>query len=270
MKELSLILSVFILLGSSCIKSKERSAQASKDYALVLSNISEVTPLIAHTIQSQAYLMDRIRSGNDTINSCANYLYISGDTVDINNENVVVEILFSQCVDFDGVLKNGSLVLNISDYFDVDSAECTVVLSDFSINNNIFSGNLKLKRKGSNQFEITTSDIKVGVGTRQISYAGRWLCNMGTGGDVTLLYDNLLEIEEEGKLVDRFGAAVQTIGTGLIRNMSCNWFNLGVSELEDENEEGESQILDFGDGSCDNIATVSLAEYEVSFAIGQQ
>jgi hypothetical protein len=267
MKKLLLILSLFILLGSSCTKSKERSSQAAKDYALVLSNISEVTPLIVHTIQSQAYVMDRIRNNSDTLNSCASYLYIAGDTVDIENGNVVIEVLFSQCMDFDGVLKNGSLIVNISNYFDVDSAECTVQLTDFSINNNIFSGTLNLKRKGSNEFEITTNNVNVIVGTKQISYEGTWLCTMGTGADVGLLYDNLLEVEEIGELVDKFGSLVQTIGSDLHRDLTCNWFNQGIAELEDS--EGESQILDFGDGSCDNVATVTLAEFEVDFAIGQ-
>ncbi len=267
MKELSLILSFIILLATGCTKSEEKSSQGAKDYAIVMSNIADVAPLVVHTIQSQSYVLGRIRNNSDTLNSCANYQYISGDTVDIENGNVNLEILFSQCVDFDGALKNGSLLLNISNYFDVDSATCSVILSDFSINNNIFSGTLNLKRKGSNQFEIVANNVNVVIGTRQISYEGSILCTMGTGGDAMLLYDNLLEIEEEGELVDRFGAVFQTIGTGLVRDLSCNWISEGLSELEDV--EGDSQILNFGNGFCDNVATVTLAEFEANFAIAQ-
>lgn len=267
MKVLSFILLVLILSGASCTKSEERSTQASKDYALVLTDVSRVVPLVIHTIQSQSYVLERIRSSEDTLNSCASYIYIAGDTVDINNGNVVLEMLFSQCIDFDGALKNGSLILNISDYFDVDSANCSVQLTDFSINNNIFTGTLGLKRKGSNQFEVSASNLKVFVGTKQITYQGTWLCEIGTGGDVALLYDNSLKVEEEGQLIDRYGGTAQIIGSNLMRDFSCDWFSLGLVELEDE--EGESQILDFGNGTCDDVGIITTGENDVTFAIGQ-
>lgn len=267
MKALCFIMLGFVLIATGCTKSKERSLQASKDYALVMTDISQVVPLIIHTIQSEGYALERMRTSLDTLNSCATYSYVSGDTVDISNENVVMEMLFTQCIDFDGSLKNGSLILNISNYFDVDSATCSVQLTNFSINSNIFSGTLNVKRKGSNQLEILASNVKVIIGTREVSYQGTWLCEMGTGGNVFYLYDNLLQVEEEGELVDRYGAAAMTIGTNLDRDLSCNWFGAGVVELEDQ--EGESQILDFGSGTCDNTATSISGENEVSFSIGQ-
>lgn len=267
MKVLSFILVTLMLIGASCTKSTERSIQASKDYALIMTDISLIVPLVAHTVQSKGYVMDRIRSAQDSLNSCASYLYVSGDTVDITNQNLVIEVLYSQCVDFDGAHKNGSLMLNISNYFDVDSATCSVQLKDFSINNNIFSGVINFKRKGSDEFEVSATGMQIFVGTKQILYKGSWRCEMGTGTSASFLFDNLIEVEELGTLEDRFGNVFQTIGSGLVRDLSCNWFGSGVVELEDA--EGESQILDYGSGSCENVATITSVENDINFAIGQ-
>jgi hypothetical protein len=253
-------------LISGCRKSKEKSIQASKDYALVQTNISYVAPLIIHTVQSQNYMMDRIRSGQDTLNSCASYNYISGDTVDIASQNLTVEILFSQCMDFDNALKNGSLIIELENYFDADSAMCFVKFDDFSLNDNIISGNLALQRLGGNNFEVITSNLIIFVETRQIKYAGKLKFNMGTGSDALRLYDNNLTIQEEGEITDRFGNFSQTIGTDLIRSLSCNWFGEGLVEIEDV--DGDSQILDFGLGTCDNLGYITYANEEIEFAFG--
>ncbi len=264
MIRLSFIFITLLLVFSSCVKSKEKNVQASKDFALVQTNISYIAPLVIHTIQSQAYFIERMRSNMDTLNATGVYNYISGDTVDIANENVIFEILYTQSIDIDEAFKNGSLIVEFDNYFDIDSAECSISMTDFSINNHIVSGTMTVKRIGSNQFEIKTNNFKVFIGTRQISYQGVLTCNMGTGSASSLLYDNQLEVDETGMLVDRFGALVQTIGTQLKRNFSCNWYATGITEIEDA--EGNSQILDFGNGTCDNLGLISSGDTEINFA----
>ena len=258
---------LLVFLLTNCRKSKEKSIQSSKDYALVQTNISLVAPLVIHTIQSRSYLLERLRSNEDTLNSCAAYTYIQGDTVDISNQNVQFEILFVNCIDFDGALKNGSLIVTLDNYFDVDSAFCSVLLDNFSINDNIMSGSITLKRIGSNNFELVSSNIKVIVETRQISFTGKSTVNLGTGVDTELLYDNAFDLQDEGSLVDRFGNLSLCLATDLKRNFSCNWITSGFVELEDI--DGDSQILDFGNGICDNLGSITYAEEEVTFAIGQ-
>ena len=267
MNRLIYIFVLITLLFTNCRKSKEKSIQSSKDYALVQTNISHIAPLVIHTIQSQNYLLKRLRTAEDTLNSCANYTYLQGDTVDIAVQNVKFEILFVNCIDFDGALKNGSLIVDLENYFDVDSAVCNVLLDNFSINGNIMSGNISLKRIGSNNFEVQTSNVKVFVETRQISYDGKLTLNLGTGNDIQLLYDNNLAAQEEGALVDRFGNLSLSLGNDLERNFTCNWITSGFVELEDS--DGDSQVLDFGIGVCDNIGVITFAEEEVTFAIGQ-
>ncbi len=254
-----------VLLLSSCVKSKERDLQTSKDYALVQNNLSMVVPLVVHSVQSKSYVLDKINSEEDTLNSCAEYHYVSGDTVDITNENVVFEILFSQCYDKDLAKKNGSLMVNIDKYFNTDSAICNLTFDAFSINDNIMQGDIRIKRINGGLFEVSSSNLTVIVGTRSIKYEGTFEMTMGTGQQTDLLYDNTFTLQDEGTILNRFGVLNNFIGTDIRRQMTCNYISSGLVVLDDNSE--NTQILDFGDSTCNNIATVTSAENEVSFGM---
>ena len=71
MKKASVLIFGMVLLLTSCVKSKERDLQTSKDYALIQNNLSMVVPLVIHSVQSKSYVLDKINSEEDTLNSCA-------------------------------------------------------------------------------------------------------------------------------------------------------------------------------------------------------
>lgn len=254
MKKVLLYL-VLILLAASCNRTKEKSIQPARDYILIQEGLSNVIPLIIHTGQSNNYLMDRIRHGLDTLNSCASYTYLGGDTVDINVEPVQYEINYNQCEDYDGELKNGSLMCILNDYFNVDSSSCFVNFDSFSINNNILVGSVLIKRNGGNNYKIITSNLKLIIGTREINYTGTVYYTLSTGSNIDWLYDNQLIVTDKGSLNDRYSQEVTVNNAGIIKNLSCEWFSEGFVELEDESK--ESIVLDYGDGSCDNKGVVT-------------
>lgn len=245
----------------SCNRNTEKSIQPARDYVLIQEGLSNVIPLIIHTGQSQTYLMDNFHAGFDTLNSCASYVYLTGDTLDITNDPIQYEITFSQCTDHDEELKNGSLQCILYDYFNVDSSSCFVSFDAFSINNNILSGSVTIKRTSGNNYKISTSNLKLIVGTREINYSGSLFYNMSTGGDVNLLYDNDITVSDAGSLNDRYSNDYTVNNEGISKSLSCNWFNQGFVELEDI--EGESIVLDYGAGACDNHATVTYSGDDV-------
>lgn len=245
----------------SCNRNTEKSIQPARDYILIQEGLSNVVPLIIHTGQAESYLMNTFHAGSDTLNSCANYAYLAGDTLDITNDPIQFEISFSQCTDHDNELKNGSLQCILYDYFNVDSSSSFVTFDAFSINNNILSGSLNIKRIGGNNYKVSTSNLKLIVGTREINYSGSLYYNMSTGSDVNLLYDNAITVIDAGSLNDRYGNDYTVNNEGISKNLSCNWFNNGFVELEDV--EGESIVLDYGAGACDNHATVTYSGDDV-------
>lgn len=245
----------------SCNRTKERSIQPAKDYALLHQNLSEIIPIVIHTGQSHSYLVDRLRSGTDTLNSCATYHYLQGDTVDISQSPVQFEITFSQCYDFDNELKNGTLKCIQYEYFNVDSSNCFVTFDAFSLNGNLISGSFNLRKQDGNNYKISTSNLEIIVGTRAIRYQGAMTYQMSTGAYVDLLYDNSLVVIDNSVLTDRYGTEVEIRNEGIGKSLACKWFSSGFVELEDN--EAESIVLDFGTGSCDNDATVTNTNEDI-------
>lgn len=248
-----------LLIG--CNRNSERSIQPARDYALMQEGLSNVIPLVIHTGQSETYLLGVLEAGVDTLNSCATYLYLDGDTLDITNEPIQYEVTFSQCIDHDEELKNGSLQCIQYDYFNVDSSSCFVTFDAFSIDNHILNGSMNIRRIDGNNYKISTANLKLIVGTREVNYSGSLFYNMGTGSDVNLLYDNSVVMSDAGSLNDRYGNNYVVNNEGISKILSCNWFNTGFVELEDI--EGESIILDYGAGACDNQATVTYSGKDI-------
>lgn len=254
-------ISLLSLTLYSCNRNTERSIQPARDYVLMHEGLSNVIPLVIHTGQSQTYLLDVLNYGADTLNSCASYVYLAGDTLDITNSPMQYEISFSQCSDMDHELKNGNLSCILYDYFNVDSASCFVSFDAFSVNNNILSGSLTIKRTGGNAYRVSTTNLKLIIGTREINYAGAIIYNMGTGGNVNLLLDNFIMVSDEGSLNDRYGNDFTINNEGISKELNCDWFNDGFVELEDV--DGESIVLDYGAGSCDNNGTVTYSGEDI-------
>lgn len=260
MRLLSLIIFITILMVS-CNRTSEKSIQPAKDYILFQEGLSNVIPLLIHTAQSQNYLLQVLHNGQDTLNSCANYVYLDGDTLDITIDPMQYEITFSQCTDLDEELKNGTLQCILYDYFNVDSSSCFVSFDGFSINDNILSGSITIKRIDGNEYKISTSNLKLIVGTREINYEGSLNYSMSTGGSVNLLFDNFIAVRDQGALNDRYGHDFMINTESISKALSCKWFNGGFVELEDT--DGESIVLDYGAGACDNSATVTYSGEEV-------
>ncbi|MCB9195639.1 MAG: hypothetical protein H6600_06090 [Flavobacteriales bacterium] len=260
MKILPIVFLISIVL-IGCNRTAEKSLQPARDYILIQEGLSNVVPLLIHTGQSQAYLHDVLSSGMDTLNSCATYTYLDGDTIDISVNPMQYEITYSQCNDYDQELKNGTLQCILYEYFNVDSADCFVAFDAFSINDNILSGSITIKRIGGNDYKISTSNLKLIIGTREINYSGSLFYSMGTGGNANLLYDNYISVSDEGSLNDRYGNDFTVNTEGISKELNCEWFNGGFVELEDI--EGESIVLDYGAGACDNSATVTYSGEDV-------
>lgn len=260
MRVLLLIFALGLIIVS-CNRNTEKSIQPARDYILIQEGLSNVLPLVIHTGQSESYLLEALSNGFDTLNSCATYIYLDGDTLDITNNPMQFEIAFSQCNDMDGELKNGSLQCILYDYFNVDSSSCFVTFDAFSLNNNILSGSLTIKRVGGNSYKIATTNLKLIVGTREINYEGSLLYSMGTGSDVNFLYDNFISVNDEGSLNDRYGDVFTINNDGISKELDCEWFNNGFVELEDV--DGESIVLDYGAGTCDEHATVTYSGEDI-------
>ena len=74
------------------------------------------------------------------------------------------------------------------------------------------------------------------------------------------IFDDVWEVEHDANGVNRLGTAYEvTTTTMLRRELDCRWLTMGVLELK---QDGQPDVtLDYGAGTCDNKATLSIGSY---------
>ncbi len=266
MKKQTLILLIVLTALTSCLKkSKNKNIQPSKDYTLMQANLSRIIPLIIQVATSRTDFVNHLTVGGDTINTCASLNYVSGDTLDIAQENVKFNMMFSNCYDLDGHLKNGTVKCNLSDYFINANATCNVTFYDFSIEGHQLNGSVFITKTGLNDYQLMLDNVTQQIGTRYISYSGQVNYAFVRGANDTIISDDILYVIDNGALLDRFGNLSNINNPSMARNLNCSWFSSGLVEIVDK--ENNTQVLDFGNGSCDNKATITFNDEITAFSM---
>jgi len=266
MKKQTLIFLFVLIAFSSCLKkSKDKNIQPSKDYSLLQVNLSRVIPLVIQVANSRTDFVDHLIVGGDTINTCAALNYVSGDTIDISQGNVRFNMMFSNCYDFDGLLKNGTIRCDLSDYFINSNATCKVTFFDFSISGHQLNGAVLITKTGLNDYQLTLDNVTQQVGTRYIGYSGQVNYAFVRGINDTIISDDILYVIDNGVLSDRFGNLSTINNPSMARNLDCSWFSSGLVEIVDN--DNNTQVLDLGNGDCNNKATITFNDEVTAFSM---
>ncbi len=141
----------------------------------------------------------------------------------------------------------------------------SVTFEDFSIDGNQLEGSksvVKIKENENGNKEAThTVDLTMTLSTGEVvSLEGTRIREKIEGDDTFLRGDDVYLISGNWKFVNKNG--VEFIGNiieKLRREYACKYIVSGVTEIS---KNGNVYTLDFGDGSCDNKATLTNADGE--------
>ena len=199
------------------------------------------------------------RISNETNNaaSCA--------TITVNNATpgVFSKVFFidygTGCT-FNGVTRSGSMTVTISNYVMSNGSIMTIQRGDdYYINGR--------KIEGTIVYENTTTQVEIPQWTRTISngkitnLSGEVFNHNGTrtvkqiaGVNTILFLDNIYEITSGTHTISKLGGSslTTTVAAPLIKKYACNNISQGQLDLQGSFLDG---ILDYGDNTCDNLAT---------------
>lgn len=193
-------------------------------------------------------------------------------TVDFGDEN---------CTGRDGKERRGKLIYTITDWYRNTGSVIEVTPENYHVNDHLVEGkrtssNLGANAEGQIEFEIKVVDGKVTTPEGDIilwesTRTRTWVegqetnfftldsNNMWMGWDG--ITDDVYEITGTGKGTTRSNIDYDVeITTPLRVQLDCRWVTKGVITLTPDGYEGRS--LDYGEGDCDNKATVSIGEEE--------
>jgi hypothetical protein len=250
---------LIIFVAASCRKREiDKDIQPSVDYMLIQNNLARIVPLVIHTVNNKERLNVIFADSIDTLNSCAKYFYVSGDTVDINNQDIEFKITFDMCMDADSVLKNGTVNCKIDNYLKFDGGLCRISFDDFSINGNELEGVIFITKKPGNEFTLQTIQLFQRFGTRRILYNGKMDYSMSYGALNDEMNDDVLTSADNGILTDIYNNEAEISNPGIRKSLGCSYFTNGLVEIV--NDENVTQVLDIGNGACDNEIEITFED----------
>lgn len=182
-------------------------------------------------------------------------------TVEETETTITTTIVFTgECEDKDGNVITGTIT-RVREKAD-GSRTKTVTFTDLSINGRVVNGTKQYtftEENGNGNPEMTGSvDITVETEDGTVSKVGTRTVEITAGGDTYFWFDDEKTITGSSTYTNADGNTFSiTITTALVKPAECRYIASGVKEF---NRNGEITTIDFGDGTCDDVATKTLPD----------
>ena len=157
----------------------------------------------------------------------------------------------------------GKVIITQTDDIKVLGAARTLTFDNFFIEGVKIEGSKTITNAGLNvaglpTFNITAEETLTFPSGAQATHMANRTRTMIEGFGTTTRLDDVWTIEGSASGVNRNGDAYTvTITKALVKKNPCAWIGEGTIEFS---KDGVTRSLDFGDGSCDRDATLTLAD----------
>jgi hypothetical protein len=197
-----------------------------------------------------------------------------------NFPNRVITMDFGTgCTDLHGVTRRGKIVTTLTDTLRRPGSIATMTFVDYYVSpGGQFSG--EFHHEGTVKWTNTTTGVpgtitfarswtREAINVKTTAPDGHYIVRNGTktvvqtGGYSTPIdrSDDVFSIIGNHTITTSNGRTfLNTITTALEKKNSCRWIDQGVASIVRTNATGNSHtvVLDYGAGTCDNLATVSI------------
>jgi len=167
------------------------------------------------------------------------------------------------CLCEDGLYRRGKIIVSYTTGIGDSLASLSTTFDNFFVNDNNVKGTHTLTYKGHNQNGHSNWDVNVngsivlasGEGT--ITYIASHNSEMIAGESTPDLNDNVFSNTGSSSGIAINGQAfTSVITTPLVNKFTCGYFVSGVIEISRAAQ--PKHIINFGNGDCDNKATVTI------------
>lgn len=169
------------------------------------------------------------------------------------------------CECFNGNMKRGKINVSISDWWKNEGSLKEITFEDFYMNDNRMEGvkttlNTGLNDKGNLTFTKNVTDAKL---TYADETSMTWACEKYSeqieGGETILFADDVWAVTGSGSGINLDEKSyTMEITTALVYKNGCFYPVSGIMEISIEGE--DLKEINYGDGECDNIVTVTIGD----------
>lgn len=204
-----------------------------------------------------------LKSGESVMHPGTSCLVISFDLSSMPYK-LVLDFGSSNCLCEDGLYRRGKILVSAASGFGDSLATLTTTLENFYVNDNQITGTRILKNKGHNSsghinWDVTVDgSIVLASGEGTITYQAAHNSEMIEGENTMDYSDNVFSITGSANGTAITGQAYSSvITTPLISKSTCAYFVSGVVEITPAVQ--PLRTLNYGNGECDNKATVTVS-----------
>ncbi len=157
-----------------------------------------------------------------------------------------------------GPIKNGFMYIILNGPIDRPGTSRIITTENYTVGGNLIEGTKTIARVDATNWQITLVGGKITFedgtfATREMTRNRKWVSGMRTP---FFIWDDEFEITGNASGTRRNGVGYSaTITNPILMKMACRWFVSGTIEMVSNNN---TIIIDYGDGECDNIATVTV------------
>jgi hypothetical protein len=254
-----ILFSVFTFIFTSC----EKDSVTSTEDAITVTEEATAAEGVFDDAFEQAEMYE---NDNSTKNTTKDYCT---PTVTIDYPEgtpfprvVTIDFGTEGCVGRNDAVRKGIIIVKVTAFFLETGSKRIVTFDKFSVNNYLVEGTKTVTNMGKNEAGNWVRKVEIdgsittpeGVSITRISSREReWITGITTP---FFFWNDVFSITGTAYGVDSKGIAYSSeITTPLIKARNCRWIQEGVIEITAGDN---SVIIDYGDRTCDNVATATL------------
>lgn len=270
MKKLLLLVlfagSLSVILNSCKKETVDTETESAVDNSICEGEFHRVMP----TVHSVAITEERVRRGGNPVGifpatGCPNTYIAPEDTT------FPISLIFDYgagCVDsVDGKMRKGKLIATFSGPWDSVGCQVTIQLVDYFVGNIHFEGTVTIDRNSLYSYTTKVANGKCSNPNWTLSWETTRTISQ-TGGTNTPFdkNDDVFEGTGNSSGVNRKGVPYKVnIVQNLVKRHNCSWIESGKVELTPEGL--STRTVDFGNGTCDNKATLTINGNSYDFTL---
>ena len=256
-----LLIGLAVMLHS-CKKDKEEETNNTQTEAAELSVANNIAETMYDDVFNVVLLDGQSNNVAGRGNSCA--------TVTLNNSDPdtypkIMTLDFGPgCTGFDGLTRKGKIIATLSGRIRTAGTSITISFDNYSVNDFKLEGEFSItNNSGNNGLSFTTQTTNGKLtypgGTLFYTHSGNHTLTQTAGAGTPSFLDDSFSLTGSGTTTSSLGNSLTVnITTALVKKATCANVVSGIEQFTYNNING---TLDFGDGSCDNQALLTIGSY---------
>ncbi|MBU1369426.1 MAG: hypothetical protein KJ578_03720 [Bacteroidetes bacterium] len=266
---------LFLALGLvlfSCQKDKTENTAISEQKEAINEAFVSQTFDEVQDIADEAYYLGshNLKAGTEDFLRFSDCVTITLDTT-VMPRILTIDFGEENCLCRDGKYRRGKIIVSFNGRYRQPGTLITHSFDNYFVNDNQVEGTHSVENMGFNEDQHMWFAIEVqGQLTLTDSTVHNWNATRNRtwirGFNTPIWRDDAFLITGNGNYSNSTGSNIsRTIITPLLRELSCPFFVSGTVEIVPST--GSLRLLDFGDGSCDNLATLTIGERVITIVL---